>query len=62
MSLEDLIVRLRIKEDNRGSKIKNGHRLMESKENTGEHKPKFNNKKRKHPRESSKQGAKSGDS
>ncbi|XP_028054471.1 uncharacterized protein LOC114258692 [Camellia sinensis] len=62
MSLEDLIVRLRIEEDNRGFEKKNGHRLMESKAYIVEYKPKFNNKKMKHLRVSSKQSAKSGDS
>ncbi|XP_028053634.1 uncharacterized protein LOC114258003 [Camellia sinensis] len=62
ISQEDLIVHLWIEEHNRGSENKNGHRLMESKANIVEYKPKFNNKKRKHPRENSKQGVKSGDS
>ncbi|GMQ07442.1 hypothetical protein CsSME_00051624 [Camellia sinensis var. sinensis] len=61
MSLDDLIVLLWIEEDNRGSKKKNGHCLMEPKVNIVEHKPKFNNKKKKHSGESSKQGVKSGD-
>ncbi|GMP63811.1 hypothetical protein CsSME_00025351 [Camellia sinensis var. sinensis] len=60
MSLEDLIVRLRIEEDNRGSERKNEYCLMESKANVVEHKSKLNNKKRKHLEESSKQGVKSG--
>ncbi|XP_028099213.1 uncharacterized protein LOC114298788 [Camellia sinensis] len=62
MSLDDLIVRLRIEEDNRGFEKKNGHHFMESKANIVEHKPKFNNKKRKHPGRCSWQGVKSGDS
>ncbi|XP_028119144.1 uncharacterized protein LOC114316664 [Camellia sinensis] len=50
MSLEDLIVRLQIEEDNRGSENKNGHHLMESRENIVEHKPKSTIRKRNIPK------------
>ena len=37
MSIEDLIIRLRIEEDNRGSKKKGAHNLGEAKANFVEH-------------------------
>ena len=57
MSLEDLIVRLRIEEDNRGSEKKNGRNLIDAKANVVEQKPKHNSKKRKYPGESSKRSS-----
>ena len=52
MRLEDLIVRLRIEEDNRSSEKAIGNHYMESKANTVEH----NKNKRKNLGESSNQG------
>ena len=57
MSLEDLYVRLRIEEDYRGSKKKNGRHLMEAKANVVDQQPKHNSKKMKYPGESSKQSS-----
>ena len=49
MRLEDLIVRLRIEEDNRASEKKAGKAIMESKANVVEQgQTSHNNKKRKH--------------
>ena len=50
MKLEELIVRLRIEEDNRGFNKKSGNHVMQAKANVVEHEQgsKFNNKKRKH--------------
>ena len=49
MRLEDLIVRLRIEEDNRASEKKAGKAIMESKANVVElGQTSHNNKKRKH--------------
>ena len=56
MSLEDLIVRLRIEEDNRGSE-KRASQSVEARANVVELQPK-NNKKRKNASEGSKQGPK----
>ena len=56
MWLEDLIVRLRIEEDNRSSERAVGNHYMESKANFEEH----NNNKRKYSGESSKQGTSGG--
>ena len=56
MRLEDLIVRLRIEEDNRSSERAVGNYYMESKVNIVEH----NKNKRKYPGESSKQGTSGG--
>ena len=59
MSLEELIVCLRIEEDNRNSEKRAGKHPMESKANEVEHAPKA--KKRKFSGESSSQGSKGGD-
>ena len=57
MRLEDLIVRLRIEEDNRASKNKAGKAIMESKANVVEQgQTSHNNKKRKHNGNGPKQG------
>ena len=56
MRLEDLIVRLRIEEDNHSSKRAVGNHYMESKANIVEH----NKNKRKYSGESSKQGTSGG--
>ena len=57
MRLEDLIVRLRIEEDNRASKNKEGKGFMESKANVVEQgQTSHNNKKRKHNGNDPKQG------
>ena len=56
MRLEDLIVRLRIEEDNRSSERALGNHYMESKANFVEH----NKNKRKYSGESSKQGTNGG--
>lgn len=59
MKLEELLVRLRIKEDNRGSEKKSGNHVMQTKVNVveHEHRSKFNNKKRKHDSNGPKQGS-----
>ncbi|XXG48240.1 hypothetical protein AAC387_Pa02g2746 [Persea americana] len=54
MKFEDLIVRLRIEEDNRASEKKAGKTFTEAKANVGEHG--HNSKKRKNPRSGPKQG------
>ena len=57
MRLEDLIVRLRIEEDNRASEKKAGKAIMESKANVMEQgQTSHNNKKRKHNGNGPKQG------
>ena len=57
MRLEDLIVRLRIEEDNRASEKKAGKAIMESKANVVEQgQTSHNNKKRKHNDNGPKQG------
>ena len=57
MRLEDLIVRLRIEEDNRASEKKAGKAIMESKVNVMEQgQTSHNNKKRKHNGNGPKQG------
>ena len=57
MRLEDLIVRLRIEEDNRASEKKAGKGIMESKANVVEQgQTSHNNKKRKHSGNGPKQG------
>ena len=57
MKLEDLIVRLRIEEDNRASRKKAGKGIMESKANfVKQGKTSHNNKKRKHNGNGPKQG------
>ena len=58
MRLEDLIMRLRIEEDNRASEKKAGKAIMESKANVTEQgKTSHNNKKRKHNGNGPKQGS-----
>ena len=59
MSLEELIVRLRIEEDNRNFERQAGKHPIESKANVVEHPPKA--KKQKYSRESSSQGSKGGE-
>ena len=59
ISMDELIVRLRIEEDNRNSKKRAGKHPMESKANVVEHASKT--KKRKSSGESSSQGSKGGD-
>ena len=59
MSLEELIVHLRIEEDNCNSEKRAGKHHMESKANMVEHAPKA--KKRKFSGESSSQGSKGGE-
>ena len=58
MSLEELIVRLRIEKDNRNSEKRAGKHPMEFKANVVKHAPKI--KKQKFSRESSAQGSKGG--
>ena len=58
MRLEDLIVRLRIEEDNRASEKKVGKTIIESKANVVEQRQtSHNNKKRKHNGNGPKQGS-----
>ena len=61
MKLEELIVRLRIEEDNRNSEKKVGKQFMQSKANVVEHVHKPNNKKRKHASDGPSQSSKNGD-
>jgi len=62
MKLEELIMRLRIEEDNRNSEKKTGNQIMQAKANVVEQgqSSKSNNKKRKHDGKGPKQGSKGG--
>lgn len=59
MKFKELIVRLRIEEDNRGSNKKSGNHVMQAKANVVEHEhgSKFNKKKRKYVGNGPKQGS-----
>ena len=56
MTMDELIVKLRIEEENRKAKKRNGKNLIESKANVVEHVPKPHTKKRKFARVGPKQG------